>query len=145
MDFIPQDQAYHQFADTRRLLEIPNFWNVASNLLFTIFGLMGVRLYLWSSMKLSWLVFFSGAALVGPGSAFYHYNPHDLSLVFDRIPMTIAFAGIFSAVVTDVFDLKGEKLLLTMTLGLPPRGGLIPLCRREYWWRRQESKPSAVI
>ena len=28
---IPQDQAYHQFADHRTLLGIPNFWNVVSN------------------------------------------------------------------------------------------------------------------
>lgn len=115
---IPQDQAYHQFADTRPYLGIPNFWNVTSNLLFTVFGLLGVHLWMKSPMKFSWLVFFSGAALVGPGSAYYHLNPHDTSLVPDRLPMTIAFAGIVSAVLTEVFSLKREKGLLALTLGV---------------------------
>jgi hypothetical protein len=29
---VPQDPSYHQFADQRTLLGIPNFWNVISNL-----------------------------------------------------------------------------------------------------------------
>ena len=33
---IPQDQSYHQFADQRALLGIPNFWNVVSNLPFIV-------------------------------------------------------------------------------------------------------------
>jgi hypothetical protein len=28
---IPQDQAYHLFADRRTLFGVPNFWNVVSN------------------------------------------------------------------------------------------------------------------
>jgi hypothetical protein len=35
---IPQDQAYHQFADQRTLLGIPNFWNVVSNIPFVVVG-----------------------------------------------------------------------------------------------------------
>jgi hypothetical protein len=31
---IPQAQAYHEFADQRTLLGIPNFWNVVSNIPF---------------------------------------------------------------------------------------------------------------
>ena len=31
---IPQDQAYHLFADQRVLVGIPNFWNVVSNIPF---------------------------------------------------------------------------------------------------------------
>ncbi len=113
---IPQDQAYHHFADTRRLLGVPNFWNVAGNLLFVLFGLMGVRLCRRAAVKVSWLVFFAGAALVGPGSALYHLSPGDLTLVFDRLPMTIAFAGIVSAVVADVFSVTSERILLAATL-----------------------------
>ena len=38
---IPQDQAYHQFADQRTLLGIPNFWNVVSNIPFVVVGVVG--------------------------------------------------------------------------------------------------------
>src|ERR1700746_1848008 len=40
---IPQDQSYHQFADQRTLLGIPNFWNVVSNLPFLVVGAAGLR------------------------------------------------------------------------------------------------------
>src|SRR5262245_66556667 len=39
---IPQDPSYHQFADQRTLLGIPNFWNVVSNLPFVLVGAMGL-------------------------------------------------------------------------------------------------------
>ena len=40
---IPQDQHYHQFADQRALLGIPNFWNVVSNIPFIAIGAVGLR------------------------------------------------------------------------------------------------------
>jgi hypothetical protein len=39
---ISQDQDYHQFADQRTLLGIPNFWNVVSNLPFIAVGVSGL-------------------------------------------------------------------------------------------------------
>jgi hypothetical protein len=39
---IPQDPSYHQFADQRTLLGIPNFWNVVSNLPFVLVGAIGL-------------------------------------------------------------------------------------------------------
>jgi len=35
---LPQDQSYHSFADRRTLLQIPNFWDVVSNLPFAVVG-----------------------------------------------------------------------------------------------------------
>ena len=40
---IPQDPAYHQFADLRTLLGIPHCLNVISNLPFLLVGLWGFR------------------------------------------------------------------------------------------------------
>ena len=40
---ITQDQNYHDFADQRTLLGIPNFWNVVSNLPFIAVGAAGLR------------------------------------------------------------------------------------------------------
>ena len=39
---IPQDQSYHQFADQRAMLGIPNFWNVVSNFPFIAIGAVGL-------------------------------------------------------------------------------------------------------
>jgi hypothetical protein len=36
---IPQDTGYHQFADTRQVAGMDNFWNVASNVPFLLAGL----------------------------------------------------------------------------------------------------------
>ena len=40
---IAQDQSYHQFADQRTLLGMPNFWNVISNVPFIVVGATGLR------------------------------------------------------------------------------------------------------
>ena len=37
-----QNQDYHQFADQREVLGIPNFWNVVSNLPFIAVGAVGL-------------------------------------------------------------------------------------------------------
>lgn len=41
---IPQDPHYHDFADQREFLGIPNFWNVVSNSPFVVVGLLGLHL-----------------------------------------------------------------------------------------------------
>jgi hypothetical protein len=38
---IPQAQSYHHFADQRTLLEIPHFFDVASNIGFLVVGPWG--------------------------------------------------------------------------------------------------------
>ena len=42
IDRIPQDPAYHQFADARILMGVDNFWNVVSNLAFGVIGAAGL-------------------------------------------------------------------------------------------------------
>jgi hypothetical protein len=69
---ISQDQDYHQFADQRTLLGIPNFWNVISNFPFFAVGALGLmRFY----QKPATFVLFSGFLLTGFGSSYYHWNP----------------------------------------------------------------------
>src|SRR5436853_4373782 len=41
---IAQDQAYHMFADRRTLWGVSNFWNVASNLIFAVIAIPGLRM-----------------------------------------------------------------------------------------------------
>ena len=44
IDPIAQDPGYHNFADQRSMINIPNFYNVLSNLPFIIIGIAGMRL-----------------------------------------------------------------------------------------------------
>jgi Ceramidase len=95
---VPQDQAYHLFADQRRLLGIPNFWNVVSNLPFLVVGGLGLaRLRDTPAM----IVLFLGFLLTGIGSSYYHLEPNDDRLFWDRLPMTLSFAAIFALVVDE--------------------------------------------
>jgi len=50
---IPQPQSYHDFADQRSLLGIPNFGDVASNLLFAVSGVWGLSFCLGSAARRS--------------------------------------------------------------------------------------------
>jgi hypothetical protein len=110
-----QDQSYHQFADQRYLFGIPNFWNVASNLPFIAIGAAG----LWQFRRdLTTVVLFSGILLTGFGSAYYHLNPNDVSLFWDRLPMTLCFAAILAAVVEERVDARAGALLLWPLLAI---------------------------
>ncbi len=48
---IPQNEAYHNFADKRALLSIPNFLNVASNAFFLLVGASGIAFVFRSPSK----------------------------------------------------------------------------------------------
>lgn len=120
---ILQDRGYHVFVDARTCLGIANFGNVASNALFLLTGLAGTA-WCWHNRAgawRSWLVFFIGVALVFFGSAYYHGNPGDDTLVWDRLPMTVAFMGLFTALLSEHLGtrLKEMHLLIgTLTVGV---------------------------
>src|SRR5262249_50190549 len=102
---IPQDPRYDRFADTRALLGIPNRSDVLSNVDFLIVGVAGV-LYLASNRssgafrepreRLSYFFFFGGVLLTAVGSAWYHLAPDHDRLVWDRLPMTVAFLSLLA-------------------------------------------------
>ncbi len=112
---IPQDPAYHDFADRRFLCGTPNFWNVFSNLSFLLFGAFGLgrlRSLPAGAPRLPYLVFCVGIVFVGLGSAYYHYTPNTQTLVWDRLPMTVAFMALFAMVLGDRVSARlGEQLL----------------------------------
>lgn len=97
-DPIPQDPAYHYFADRRTLFGVPHFWNVVSNLPFLVVGVIGLVLLAgrrWSlRADLSFLyhALFLALLLTGFGSAAYHLAPSNASLVWDRLGITLAIA-----------------------------------------------------
>lgn len=107
---IAQEVRYHDFADTRALVGIPHFLNVASNLPFLVVGALGLAGCLRqrpSGAAASWTVFFAGTALVAFGSAWYHVSPSNATLVWDRLPMTVAFTALFAGLVSEHL---GERL-----------------------------------
>jgi hypothetical protein len=116
---IPQSKGYHLFADTRTCLGIVNFGNVASNLAFLLVGAGGwvwCYRHLRDGARLSWMVFFAGVSLVFFGSGYYHYQPNDDTLVWDRLPMTLAFMGMFTALLSEHLGARLEKPVLIPAL-----------------------------
>lgn len=118
---IPQDPAYHAFADQRAWLGIPHFGDVLTNAPFTLIGLWGAwqayfaaagNVFAARTWRLPYGMFFLGLALVGPGSAFYHWSPDNDSLVWDRIPMTSAFMALLTTYIADRVSLPAAKILL---------------------------------
>jgi len=117
---IPQDQSYHQFADQRTLFGIPNFWNVVSNLPFLAVGAAG----LWRFRDdPATIVLFLGFFLTGIGSSYYHWEPNDGTLFWDRLPMTLSFAAILALAVEERVNARGGAILLWPALAI----GLISL------------------
>ncbi len=116
---IPQDPAYHQFADSRTLLGIANFWNVVTNFPFVLVGIFGLaRLSRVIALRTSYLLVCLGLILVAVGSAYYHFSPTTKSLVWDRLPMTIVFMALFSAIIEDRVSSRAGKALLWPLIGV---------------------------
>lgn len=107
LDPISQDTAYHNFVDTRRLLGIPNFFDVVSNFPFLLIGAAGLQFCFRTSLgpaRNAWLVLFVGVGLVSGGSAYYHWCPGNAALVWDRLPMTVGFMGFLAALLGEYVD-----------------------------------------
>ena len=115
---IPQNPLYHHFADTRTLLYIPNAFNVLSNVPFLFIGLIGFRYTITKpTITLSYTLFFIGIFLVSFGSSYYHWHPDNASLIWDRLPMSIAFMSLFTAIIGERISHKlAHYLLLPLLL-----------------------------
>jgi len=130
LDPIPQDPAYHLFADTRTFFGIPNFNDVVSNAGFALVGMLGLIavagarryvLFVRASDAHPYLAFFAGVALVSLGSTWYHLAPSTERLLWDRLPMSIAFMALAAAVVADRIHAQagnGWLLLVLVLVGL---------------------------
>ena len=143
---IPQNEAYHNFADQRPFLGIPNCLNVVSNVLFLLVGALGIRAVLYSSRRKEtrrssaatpsperlisgrgefvdsrerwpYFAFFVGVATTAFGSAYYHLNPRDSTLLWDRIPMAIGFMALVAATAGERINIKiGVRSLIPLLI-----------------------------
>jgi hypothetical protein len=115
-----QNPQYHNFADRRAFFGIPNFLDVASNFAFLIVGIFGLAICLKNrsgSMRNAWIILFAGITLVSVGSAYYHLNPNNQTLVWDRLPMTIGFMGLFAALLGEyISEQLGRYILIPALL-----------------------------
>src|SRR5512132_1541341 len=106
---IPQDPAYHRFADVRPVGSVANGWNVLSNLAVLVVGLWGLAhvvrarsgpgtAFIDARERWPYALFFAGVALTGIGSAYYHWAPDTPRLFWDRLPMTVGFMALLAAI-----------------------------------------------
>jgi hypothetical protein len=121
---MPQPHDYDDFADDRPMFGIPNFLDVATNAAFVLAGVVGLAVVLLSRTAFAagaerwpYAVFFLGVVLTGLGSGYYHVDPDNETLFWDRLPMTIAFMSLIAAQVVDRIDVRaGLALLVPMLL-----------------------------
>jgi hypothetical protein len=102
---LAQPQSYHAFADQRTLLGVPHAMNVLSNIPFFLIGASGLTWLISKridrSVALPYGLFFAGTLLTALGSAWYHAAPSDVTLVWDRLPIAVSFAGLVAATLAD--------------------------------------------
>jgi hypothetical protein len=117
--------SYHHFADQRSWLGIPNFGDVASNIIYLAAGLWGLvflagksgrKYFLEPREHWPYFLVFLGLALTAFGSSYYHLAPDNDRLVWDRLPMTIVFMPLVAALIAERVNLKlGLWLLPILT------------------------------
>ena len=119
-DPVAQDPAYHRFADTRSFFGIPNFFDVVSNLLFAAVGTAGLLVVARGGFvletKFAWLTFFAGVFLTAAGSGYYHFEPDNRTLAWDRLPMTIAIMSFVAIVIGEYLSMRAARRLLVPLL-----------------------------
>jgi len=145
-----QPQTYHQFADSRTVLGLPNFLNVVSNGGFLAVGLLGLRFscrgdalgkqsaFVAPSERLPYTSFFLGVLFTAFGSAWYHWRPGDATLVWDRLPMTLAFMSLLAANISERIDVRAGRRWLWPLLAMGAAS--------VWWWRwRDNLWPYAAV
>jgi hypothetical protein len=125
VDAYPQPALYFDFADKRRLFGISNFWNVVSNAAFLLPGVGGLWLLRKRQMtgilvgtRLIYIILFCGVTLTAFGSAWFHLQPDNASLVWDRLPMTVVFMALTAAIVAEYISLPAGRTLLIPLLSI---------------------------
>lgn len=119
-----QDLSYHCFADQRKFFGIPHFLNVVSNVPFLVVGALGLWLLVGREAMHSggpfrqpmerwpYIVFFLGVGLTSLGSSYYHWDPNNDRLLWDRLPMAIALMALLAGILTERVGFKIGLCLL---------------------------------
>lgn len=124
---LPASAHQHDFADQRGWQGLPCALDVLSNLPFAVTGVWGlVRLRRLGALRLcpatraTAALFFGGLVLTAVGSGWYHWQPDDAGLLWDRLGMAVAFAGLLGlAVVGRISPRAGLATALGLMVAAP--------------------------
>lgn len=136
---IPQAAHYHLFADTRAIAGVANGGDVLSNLGFAIVGVWGIAWLMRvrgeervaPSLAGLW-IFMAALVLTALGSGYYHLAPENGRLVWDRLPIALACAGLLAAAYTRTHD---TPFTLSIPLALAAFG-----VASVFWWSATEAR-----
>lgn len=109
---IAQLDRYHEFADRRAWLGVANAADVLSNAGFALVGIWGLWALRHRRPHPGYLVFLAGLLSTAIGSGYYHLAPDNGRLLWDRLPIAIATAGILSAVHAETHDAPQPRWFL---------------------------------
>jgi hypothetical protein len=127
MPRISEPPSYHCFADARSWLGVPNTLNVLSNFPFAVVGMIGLvaifgpgaeesHRFVSSWERWPYVVLFTGSLLTSIGSAYYHLAPDNARLVWDRLPMTMGFMALLSAMLSEHIGVAVARRLFVSLL-----------------------------
>jgi hypothetical protein len=140
---LAQPASYHHFADQRSLGQLHNAADVLSNIVILIAGLLSFGWVLRHASNQpaqfpGMIVAAFGLLFTAFGSAYYHMAPNDATLVWDRLPMTIVFAGILAMLWTSWSGQRvGWAQMLIMVVVSPATVG--------YWLLFNSLWPYAIL
>ena len=107
---IAQLAHYHEFADQSALPGVPHAADVLSNLGFAVIAAWGLLCWrpLGGGGRHGYGLFLAGLLLTAFGSAFYHLAPDNARLVWDRLPIALACAGLLAGVRAECLSKPGS-------------------------------------
>lgn len=137
---IAQLDHYHAFSDQATWLGLPHPADVLSNLGFALVGLWGIC-SLWPERhhpqitpgRLAYGLFLLALVLTAAGSSYYHLAPDNDRLLWDRLPIALACAGLLVGVWADTGLAKSKVAPVTIALALYAVASV-------FWWYVTELK-----
>lgn len=122
---------YHDFADQRPWLGLPNAMDVLTNLAFVGMGgwlLLALRRSaraLCAARRGLMLLLGLGMVAAGLASGYYHLRPDDAGLAIDRLGMVHAFAGVLGLAVAERISSRAGVATAAAVLALAPLSVLL--------------------
>lgn len=135
VDRFEQPAWFHDFADRRTMLGVANFMDVASNAPFAAASVWGLAC-VWARRRsekrcvaggctpmlgidvVCAICFFVGVGLTSLGSGWYHLNPRNETLVWDRLPLILTFVSLLGMLMAERVSSRSAGRLLGPMLAI---------------------------
>lgn len=119
---LPQDPGYHAFAS--RTPPGIDLANVLTNLAYLLAGTLGWlvigrgAVFASNFERMLARLFFAALFATGLGSAWYHAAPDNLSLLWDRLPLSVVLVSVTALLLTErtLVDRAGRQLVVVWLL-----------------------------